>query len=76
MTWEKFQVEYKRRLKSRWGITLTKPMCEKAFAPILSDLNDTFNLSRRKNMLHSFMVKKYGRPTQLTTTDGTVLSLK
>lgn len=45
MTWEQFKREYKRRLKTRWGITLTKPMCKKAFEPILSDINDSKSIS-------------------------------
>ena len=75
MTWKQFKAEYKRRLKTRWGITLTKPMCKDSYKPILLDLNDIWVASKRMNLLHSFMVEEYGKPTQLTTNDGVVLSL-
>lgn len=75
MTWEQFQKEYKRRLKTRWGITLTKPMCESSYKSVLSDLNNTLNLNKRMNLFHSFMIEEYGKPTQLITSDDVILSL-
>ena len=74
MTWKQFKAEYKRRLKNNWGITLTKPMCEISFKSILSDLNDTPNISDRMNLFRSIMIEEYGKPKQLITNDGVVLS--
>lgn len=76
MTWEQFEREYKRRLKTRWGIVISKPLCKKSYEPILEDLNDILNASKRMNFLHQIMVEEYGRQTQITTNDGVVLRLR